>query len=92
MAKSKKSSGNGRSPRARVRPRAVVTISYFAEKTEVKIRGWENVSPGKIQKSFGLVFREWQRLRALFLQSRNKYELDRQEREAAQGKGIKDAA
>lgn len=45
----------------KVKPKATVVIQYFDDKTEVRINGFDKLTPGKIQRSLDFVIREWQR-------------------------------
>lgn len=42
-------------------PTSQITISYFGDRVEVEIDGFEKLTPAKIQRSFNFVLTNWQR-------------------------------
>lgn len=44
------------------KPNASITINYYDDRTEVKIKDHEKINPRIIQRSFGRIFPEWKRL------------------------------
>lgn len=44
------------------KPNASVTILYYDNRVEVKIKGHGKINPRIIQRSFGRIFPEWKRL------------------------------
>lgn len=75
------------------KPIASVIIKFFDERTEVRINGFEKITPAKIQRSFDFVLKEWhlQQQKAIHA-NRKKEEEARLEAIAAEQEEQQDAA
>lgn len=43
-------------------PKARIVVEFYDETVTVNIHGFENLTPGKIQRSLDYILREWQTL------------------------------
>lgn len=65
-------------------PTSKVTISYFGDRVEVEIDGFEKLTPAKIQRSLAYVLTNWQRQQQSAIYAHRRREKDGEERRRGQ--------